>query len=157
MRKRMIGTIQADAPETDPDWLPLDKIAVVEVSSEEFAHPIENALLGGKEMGWRAALAGEQTIRLIFDHPQAIKRIRLSFVEHDVERSQEFVLRWSPDYGRTFHEIVRQQWNFNPQNSVQEIEAYHVDLLGVTQLELKIVPDRSGGDMRATLAQLSLA
>ncbi len=157
MRKRMISTISTDAPETDTDWLPLDPIAAVEVSSEESSHPIEDALQGGKEMGWRAALPGEQTIRLIFDKPQGIKRIRLAFIERAVERSQEFVLRWSPDGGQTFHEIVRQQWNFNPQNSVQEIEEYHVDLPAVTQLELKIVPDRSGGDLRASLAQLRLA
>src|SRR5579871_1147553 len=111
MRKRMISTIPADAPETDTNWLPLDQIAVVEVSSEDSSHPIENALVIGKETGWRADLPGEQTLRLIFDHLQAIKRIRLSFVERDVERSQEFVLQWSPDEGKTFHEIVRQQWN----------------------------------------------
>jgi hypothetical protein len=143
-------------PKTHTDWLPLDQIAVVEVSTEEPSHPIENALLDGKGTGWRAALPGEQTIRLIFDHPQAIKHIRLSFVEPDVERSQEFVLRWSPDEGKTFHEIVRQQWNFNAQTSAQEIEEYHVDLRGITWLELKIVPDRSGGDACATLAQLRL-
>ncbi len=49
------------------------------------------------------------------------------------------------------------EWNFNPQNSAQEIELYHVDLVGVIQLELKIVPDRSGGNARASLAQLRLA
>lgn len=157
MRKRMISASPTDTPETNMDWLPLDQIAAVEVSSEDSSHPIEDALLGGQGMGWRAALPGEQTIRLTFDNPQGIRRIRLAFMEHEVERSQEFVLRWSPDDGQTFHEIVRQQWNFNPQNSAQEIEEYPVDLVGATQLELKIVPDRSGGDARASLAQLSLA
>lgn len=157
MRKRIIGTVPTTAPDTDMTWLPLDQIAAVEVSSEEPSHPIEDALLGRSDIGWRAALPGEQTIRLIFDNPQGIRHIRLSFTEPDVERAQEFVLRWSPDAGQTFHEIVRQQWNFNPRTSAHEVETYHVELLAVTQLELKIVPDRSGGDARASLGQLRLA
>jgi len=157
MRKRIIGTSPPAAMETRPEWLPLEQIASVEVTSEETAHPVEDALLPGAETGWRAVLPGEQTLRLIFDNPQPLKRIRLCFLEHEVERSQEFVLRWSADGGRTFHEIVRQQWNFNPHNSAEEVEDYHVELGSVTQLELKIVPDRSGGDARASLAQLRLA
>ncbi|PYS76638.1 MAG: carbohydrate-binding protein, partial [Acidobacteria bacterium] len=53
--------------------------------------------------------------------------------------------------------VVRQQWNFSPHGSTREAEDYRVELNGVTQLELKIVPDRSGGDARASLAQLRLA
>ncbi len=157
MRKRIIGTSPPSAPEINPDWLPLDKITSVEVTSEESTHPVEDALLPGAETGWQAALPGEQTLRLIFDRPQQIKRIRLLFIEREIERSQEFVMRWSPDSGQTFHEIVRQQWNFNPGGSTQEIEDYQVELTGVTQLELTIVPERSGGDARASLAQFRLA
>ncbi len=158
MRKRITGTISpTNAQATGADWLPLDQIAAVEVSSEESSYPIEDALLDRGKNGWRAAQSGEQTIRLVFDHPRQIKQIRLLFTERDVERAQEFVLRWSPDDGQTFHEIVRQQWNFNPTNSAEELEDYHVDLTGVTQLELKIIPDRSGGEARATLSEMRLA
>ncbi|MEO8392797.1 MAG: hypothetical protein ABI700_07375 [Chloroflexota bacterium] len=108
-------------------------------------------------MGWRAAQPGEQTIRLIFDSPQHLRRIRLLFLEREVERSQEFVLRWSADGGQIFHEIVRQQWNFSRPDAVEENEDYAVELAGVTQLELKIVPDRSRANVHATLAQLRLA
>lgn len=157
MRKRIINTTTPSTPEARVDWLPLEQIATVEVTSEESAYPVENALLPDADSGWRAALPGEQTVRLIFDKPQKLSHIRVAFEENDVERSQEFVLRWSPDGGRTFHEIVRQQWNFNPNGSAQEIEDYQVALSSVTQLELKVVPDRSGGSARASLAQLRLA
>ena len=96
-------------------------------------------------------------IRLIFDHPQRLRHIRLVFHEDEVERLQELVLHWSSDDGQTFHEIVRQQWNFSPHGSTQEIENYHIDLSGVTQVELKIVPEKSGGEACASLAQLRLA
>jgi hypothetical protein len=72
-------------------------------------------------------------------------------------RTQEFVLRWSPDGGRTFREIVRQQWNFGPPETVREAEDYRVELSGVTMLELAILPNKSGGGARASLTQWRLA
>ena len=53
----------------DQDWLDMEQLAQVEVTSEDSAHPIEAALVPGGESGWRAAQPGEQTIRLIFDQP----------------------------------------------------------------------------------------
>ena len=78
---------------------------------------MESALVAGEMRGWRASDSGTQTIRLIFDEPQRITRIALVFEETETERTQEFVLRWSPDGGRSFREIVRQQWNFSPPNN----------------------------------------
>jgi hypothetical protein len=54
-----------------------------------------------------------------------------------------------------FHDIVRQQYNFNP--STTEVEEYDVNLDGVTALQLKIIPDISGGSANASLAELRLA
>ncbi len=93
----------------------------------------------------------------LFDQPQKLERIWLVFEETETQRTQEFVLRWSPDHGRSFREIVRQQWNFSPPVTVRETEDYTVDLSDVTVLELKIVPDKSGGEARASLASLRLA
>jgi len=107
--------------------------------------------------GWRAANPGTQTIRLIFDEPQKLRRIWLVFEDSENARTQEFVLRWSPDSGKSFREIVRQQWNFSSPDSVREIEDYAVELSGVTTVELIIVPDKSGGAARASLASLRLA
>ena len=79
----------------------MDRLASVEVTSEENGYPIESALLGGEKRGWRAATAGTQIIRLIFDEPQKLKRIWLVFEDAENTRTQEFVLRWSSGY-RTF-------------------------------------------------------
>ena len=128
MRKRLITPIPQDAPPLDEAWLDLDRAALVEVTSEEKEHPVEAALVAGEMWGWRAADSGTQTIRLIFDEPQRLKRISLVFEEAEKERTQEFVLRWSPDGGRSFREIVRQQWNFSPPQTIREIEEYHVEL-----------------------------
>jgi hypothetical protein len=48
---------------------------------------------------------------------------------------------------------VRQQYNFAPPAVTDEFEDYAVDLVGVTVLELTIVPDISGGDARASMRQ----
>jgi hypothetical protein len=157
MRKRVQSLVTNNSALTDRDWLDLEGLAQVEVTSEEPTHPVESALLPGAESGWRAAQPGKQTIRLIFDRPQALHRISLLFLEAEVTRTQEFVLSWSPDNGRSFKQILRQQWNFSQPGSMQEVEDYEVELSGVTQLDLTIVPDQRGGDARASLARWRLA
>jgi hypothetical protein len=157
MRKRLITPIPQDTPHPDTGWLDLDLAAVVEVTSEDKEHPIESALISGGTQGWRAADSGPQTIRLIFDEPKILKRISLAFEETEIGRTQEFVLRWSPDGGRSFREIVRQQWNFSPPSTIREVKEYRVELSGVTVLELVIVPDISRGAARASLKSLRLS
>jgi hypothetical protein len=156
MRKRLITPIPQDDPSLDEGWLDLDDAAVVEVTSEEKEYPVESALVLGEMRGWRAADSGTQTIRLIFDEPQRLTRIALVFEETETERTQEFVLRWSSDGGRSFREIVRQQWNFSPPKTIREVEEYRVELSDVSVLELVIVPDISGGAARASLRSLRL-
>jgi hypothetical protein len=157
MRKRIVGQGPPEVSVAEPDWLDLEPLAQVEVTSEEVGFSIEAALIPGRGPGWRAAQPGEQTIRLLFDEPLQLGRVHLVFQEDERERTQEFVLRWSPDGGQTYREIVRQQYNFSPPGSAREVEDYAVDLKEVTALELKIVPDISGGSARASLAQLRLA
>ena len=157
MRKRIINQDPQNISPVDHSWLDLQQLAQVEVTSEEAAYPIEAALIPSVGSGWRAAQAGEQTIRLLFDESQKVKRIQLVFHEDQQARTQEFVLRWSPDGGQTYREIVRQQYNFSPPGVTREFEDYAVDLAGVTALELTIVPDISGGDARASVAQLRIA
>jgi hypothetical protein len=79
------------------------------------------------------------------------------FEENETARTQEFVLRWSPDGGNSVKEIVRQQWNFNPPDSVREVEKYQVELSAVTVLELIINPNIGGGVARASLKNLRLS
>ena len=157
MRKRIIGHGPRDVAAAEPGWMDLERLAQVEITSEDVDHPIESALIPGTGSGWRAAQPGEQTIRLLFNEPLRLKRIHLVFQEDEQERTQEFVLRWSPDGGQSYREILRQQYNFSPPEAAREVEDYDVDLDGVRALELRIVPDISGGSARASLAQLRVA
>jgi hypothetical protein len=156
MRKRTIQPDSTQQPTPASAWLDLEPIAEVEISSEDPSHPIEGALRHGAGPGWRAATAGEQTIRLRFDAPQPIRRVRLVFHEGERPRTQEFVLRWSGDGGQSYREIVRQQYNFSPPGSTDEVEEYTVELDQVSVLELRIIPAIGGGEARASLERLAL-
>ena len=157
MRKRMIRQDDRKTPETEHRWLDIANLAQAVITSEDEAHPIESAFVAGFGSGWQAAESGRQTLRLLFDDPQRIELVHLAFLEEAGERTQEFVLRWSADGGRTFHDIARQQYNFSSPDSTREIEDYSVDLDGVTTLELSIIPDISGGSSRASLAEWRIA
>ena len=157
MRKSIITPGGQDATTPGDTWLDLPHLARVEVTSEDARYPIEAALAPGHEPGWHAGGPGEQTIRLRFDEPQAVRRIWLHFAEPALARTQEFVLRWGTADGQPLREVVRQQWVFHPQGSTHETEDYRVELSGVTVLELTICPDVTGGDARAALAYLRAA
>ena len=157
MRKRIVTPTPATVQTRGEGWLDLEHAATVEVASEDKDFPIESSLSIEPSQGWRAAEPGAQTIRLLFDQPQELKRISLVFEEDEMTRAQEFVLRASSNADGPFREIVRQQWNFSAPTSTREIEEYRLELSDVTILELTIVPDISGGTARASLKSLRLS
>jgi hypothetical protein len=93
MRKDIIGNQPiARQSHDDVDWLDVERIARVQVISEDSAFPIENALSTNperNELGWRAGSPGPQTIALQFDAPQKIRRLFVHFIERVAERDQE--------------------------------------------------------------------
>jgi hypothetical protein len=136
--------------EAPVDWLDLDSLAEVQVTSDDPDYPIESVFGAETETGWRSATPGPQTIWLHFATPQPIHEIHLRF-EVTEPRTQEFTLCSSSDGGVTYHDIVRQQFNFCPGGATVEEETYSTNLSGVTDLKLNIVPDISGGDAKAEL------
>ena len=134
MRKSIIDPATTHLEQrSEQEWLDLEQVAKVEVTSEDGNFPI--------------------VIRIIFDKPRPLRRIRLEFAEPEIERTQEFTLRWSAEPGRPFREIVRQQWSFSPHGSTSEVEDYQVDLDNVRGLHLELKPDLTPGKAVATLAK----
>jgi hypothetical protein len=158
MRKRIIAPDeQPKRPELSAEWLDLDRLATVEITSEDAAHPIESALATTTGPGWRAEIPGKQIIRLVFDEPLKIKHVQLVFREEEHARTQEFALSWKADKNESSREILRQQYNFSPPETTLETEDYELELNGVVMLELNIIPDISDGPARASLSKLRLA
>ena len=149
---------QSDEPDGDHDleWLDLERVATVEVTSEQPDFPIESVFATQDGPGWRASQPGDQQIRLLFDRPTSLHRIQLRFHDASSRRTQEFVLRWTPAAGGQRSEILRQQWNFSPE-APTEVEDYRVELGSVSVLELEIRPDIAGGQSLGQLQSWRLA
>jgi hypothetical protein len=159
MRKSIVSPSTVATPPINDLWRDLERIARVEISSEDEQFPIEHAVGRKATTGWRAAGTGPQLIRLHFDEPQTIRRIHLHFVDREAERSQEFAVY--AGVGNELQEVVRQQWSFSPNGATEETEDYTVNLSGITTLELRIDPDRSHDPKQsqhyASLQSLKLA
>src|SRR4030095_15658012 len=145
MRKRIGSQPQRESLAGNSGWLDLEAVARVEVTSEDAAHPHQSALFPVSATGGRAESPGEQTIRLVFEAPQTLRRIRVLFREEKEARTQEFLLRWSPTVDGSSGDIVRQQYHFSPSGATEEFEEYRVELEDVAALELTIIPNLSGG------------
>ena len=158
LRKQIIGT-PPEAPARTPGEIDIAAVATVLVTSEAPEHPIDHAFDGDRGPGgtrWIAGEPGEQTLILAFDAPQAIRRVALEVEEPEAARSQELQLAVSIDGGRTYREVLRQEYNFSPQGSTFEREDWAVQAEGVTHLRLMIKPDKGGQPRRATITSLVL-
>ena len=83
--------------------------------------------------------------------------IGVEIEELAVSRTQELSLSVSSDGGRTYRELVRQEFNFSPPGTSLERELWSVSAGGVTHLRLDIKPDKGDRAGRATLTSLTLA
>jgi hypothetical protein len=156
MRKQIIESAGQLVSPVEQNWLDLEQLVQIELTSEEEGHPIESAFTMNENEGWRAAQSGKQTIRLVFAEPQNIKQIKLLFREKEQEQTQEFLLCWLSTDDLSYQEIVRQQYSFSPPHTIQQLENYTVNLVGMKAIELTINPDISRNGACASLAQIRL-
>jgi hypothetical protein len=155
VRKTILGHEHDSATFSSKEWLGVEAIAGIEVTSEGDDAPVENVLYPDRDTGWRAGEPGPQIIRITFGGPTNIRRIQLVFRESQLARTQEFTLRCTVAGGER-REVIRQQWTFSPQGSTEEVEDYRVTLDDVVVLELAIIPDISGGGAHASLVRLRI-
>jgi hypothetical protein len=137
-------------------WIDVKVLARVEATSEDSRYPINSAFEEDGH-GWRAVEVGEQTIQIVFDEPRRVQRIWLCFIEPDIERTQEFTLRWSTNQTDPLRPLIQQQWNFSPSGSIIQIEDHEVNLYGVCRFHLIIRPEIKRDPAVATIASWRLA
>jgi hypothetical protein len=133
--------------------------ATIVYSSEDPAHPVENMLDGQSGPGgtrWVSARPDTaEHIVVEFDQPRAISRLVYEVQETMRERTQEVRVEASDDGGRTYRQILVQEYNFNPRGATFQREDQCFDLRQVTHLRLTIVPNKSASGA-ATLTTLRL-
>jgi hypothetical protein len=133
--------------------------ATIAYSSENPAHSVEHMLDGRCGPGaTRWISARPDTVEHIvveFDRPQAISRLVYEVEEAIRERTQEVRVEVSEDGGRSYRQILVQEYNFSPGGATYQREEQRFNLLQVTHLGLTIVPNKCGSGT-ATLTALRL-
>ena len=133
--------------------------ATIAYSSENPAHPVGHMLDGRCGPGaTRWVSARPDTVEHIvveFDRPQAISRLVYEVEETMRERTEEVRVEVSEDGGRSYRQILVQEYNFSPGGATYQREEQRFNLRQVTHLRLTIVPNKSGSGT-ATLTALRL-
>jgi len=157
LRKQTIKPHLA-TPDATTGVMDIAAVATVQVTSEAPDHPIDLAFDLDRGPGgtrWIAGEPGAQTVTLVFDAPQTINQILLEVEEPEAARTQELHLSLSCDGGRTYRELLRQEYNFSPAGTIFGREKWTVSAQGVTHLRL-VKPDKGDKPCRATLTSLVL-
>jgi hypothetical protein len=159
LRKQIVPTRSTESASFEGE-ISIADIATVQVTSEQADHPIDHAFDHHRGPGgsrWIADEPGEQIVTLLFDRPQTIRQIGVEVEELAVSRTQELSVSVSSDGGRTYRELVRQEFNFSPPGTTFEREHWSTSAGAVTHLRLAIRPDKGGRVGRASLTALMLA
>ena len=158
LRKRPLEADQATSPAA-ADEIDIASCATIAYSSEDPAHPVEHLLDGCSGPGGTRWISARPDVTdhivVEFDLPQTISRLLYEVEEVVHERTQEVRVEVSEDGGRTYHQILVQEYTFSPAGTTFQREEHRFSPLRATHLRLTIVPNknRSGA---APLASLRL-
>ena len=160
--RTMLGRLIIKSPTASPDATTgesdIAEVATVPVTSEAPDHPIDLAFdldRGRRGARWIAGEPGERMVTLAFAAPQTINQILLEVEEPEFARTQELHLSLSCDGGRTYRELLSQEYDFSPAGTSFRRENWSVSAQGVTHLRL-VKPDKGDKPCRATLTSLVL-
>jgi len=158
LRKRLLEAEPTTSAGTDNE-IDIVGCATIAYSSEDPAHPIEHAFDGRDGPGvTRWISARPDTVERIiveFDEPQPISRLVYEVEEAVRERTQEVSVEVSENGGRTYRQILIQEYNFSPRGATYQREELRFNLLQARRLRLTIVPNKNGSGT-ATLTTLRL-
>ena len=158
LRKRQLGSLEATR--TPPaDEIDIASCAAIAYSSENPAHPVEHLLDGVSGPGatrWMSARPDViEQIVVEFDQPQTISRLVYEVEEATRERTQEVRVEVSQDGGRTYRQLLVQEYTFSPRGATYQREKQRLNLHQVSHLRVTIVPNKNGSGT-ATLTALRL-
>jgi hypothetical protein len=133
--------------------------ATIAYSSEDAQHPIDFLIDTYRGRGgtcWASARRDEtEEIVLEFDNPQPISCLVYEVEESRLQRTQEVRVAISSDHGRTYRQLLVQEYTFSPEGATFQHEELRLDVPAITHLRLIIVPNKNGSGV-ATLTSLRL-
>jgi F5/8 type C domain len=158
MRKRLMSEEVSMCAER-PGEIDIASLATVAYSSEDPGYPLEHLIDGRCGRGgtrWTSARPNTtERIELELEPAQRISRLVYEVEECCVERTQEVRVEISTNHGRTYRQVLAQDYTFSPQGATFQHEELQLDLPAVTQSRLTIVPNKGGAGV-ASLTSLRL-
>lgn len=158
LQKRQLKPDQA-ASAGAANEIDIANCATIAYSSEDPAHPVEYLLDSRSGPGatrWCSARPDvTELLVLEFDRPQAISRLLYEVEEAERERTQEVQVEVSEDRGRTYRQILVQEYTFSPGGATYQREEQRLNVHQASHLRLTIVPNKNGSGT-ATLTALRL-
>jgi hypothetical protein len=73
-----------------------------------------------------------------------LHQLVLDIEEPEVSRTQILWISVSSDGGRSYRELIRQEYNFSPPGTTYEYEMWTIDAPHTTHLAITILPDKGG-------------
>ena len=133
--------------------------AVLAYTSDDPDHPIDNLIDGqyGRGSTFWAGAAPDTLERIIveFDRPQSVSWMIYEVEDSVCARTQEVSVEVSLDGGRTYRQILVQEYTFSPDGATFQREVQRLSLPPISHLRLTVVPDKQGSG-RAKLNSLRL-
>jgi hypothetical protein len=158
IRKRLMNEQSLTSPER-PGEIDIANDATLVYSSEDPDHPLEHLIdahFGPGATRWASARQdATEHIVLEFDRSQPISRLIYEVEECWRERTQEVRVEVSTDHGRTYRQVLAQEYTFSPQGATFQHEDLRLDLPEITHLSLTVVPNKGGSGV-ASLTSLRL-
>jgi len=158
IRKRLMNERSLTSP-NGPGEIDIAGHATLAYSSEDPDHPLEHLIDRRRGRGatrWASARQNStEHIVLEFDHAQPISRLVYEVEECEQARTQEIRVEVSTDHGRTYRQVLVQEYTFSPEGATFQHEDLRLDLPEITHLSLTIVPNKGGSGV-ASLTSLRL-
>lgn len=152
LRKRQLGSDPATSV-SDADEIDIASCATIAYSSEDPARPVEHlfdACSGPGGTRWISARRNTtEQIVVEFDRPQTISRLLYEVEETERERTQEVRVEVSEDAGRTYRQVLVQEYTFSPTGATYQRQENSFNPVHASSLRLTIVPNKNGAGTAA--------
>lgn len=153
VRKRLLDTAVAAGELADGE-IDIGRRATIHYSSEDPANPIEHLFDGRPDSRWSGAGPDATEMLVVeFDRPEEVSRLVYEVAEVERERTQELRVEISEDGGRSYRQILVQEYNFSPGGATFERQDLRFERRRATHLRLTVVPNKRGSGI-ATLTTL---
>lgn len=147
VRKRLLPK-EGENPAAFAGEIDIASRAVLAYTSDDPDHPIEHLIDGhyGRDSTFWAGAKPNTMERIVveFDQPQSVSWMIYEVEDHACARTQEVTVEVSSDRGRTYRQMLVQEYTFSPDGATFQREVQRLNLPPISHLRLTIIPDKHG-------------